>query len=84
MQNFWLDRNKKIIVDWGKPITLTCRVTVEGPDFQALQRAPITSATDSELAQATAIRFSPEQVTFLKLNGSANDQVFPGDLHIES
>jgi len=39
----------------------------EGPDFQALQRAPITSATDSELAQATAIRFAPEEIVHIRI-----------------
>jgi hypothetical protein len=39
----------------------------EGPDYQALQRAPITSATESELAQATAVRFAPEQIIHLRI-----------------
>ena len=39
----------------------------EGPDYQSLQRSPITHATDQELAQATAIRFAPEQIVHIKI-----------------
>lgn len=39
----------------------------EGPDYQSLTRAPVTHATDQEIAQATAIRFSPEQVVHARL-----------------
>lgn len=34
----------------------------EGPDYQSLSRVEVTKATDSELNQATAIRFAPEQI----------------------
>ncbi len=39
----------------------------DGPDYQSLQRSPITHATDQELAQATAIRFAPEQIIHLRI-----------------
>ena len=39
----------------------------EGPDYQSLTRAPVVHATDQEIAQATAIRFSPEQVVHARL-----------------
>lgn len=39
----------------------------EGPDFQSLQRAPITQATDEELRMATAIRFAPEAVIHIRI-----------------
>jgi len=34
----------------------------EGPDHESLTKAPVTQATEAELRQSTAIRFSPEQV----------------------
>jgi hypothetical protein len=39
----------------------------EGPDYQSLTRAPVVQATEQEIAQATAIRFSPEQVVHARL-----------------
>lgn len=39
----------------------------EGPDYQALTRSEITRATESELQQATAIRFTPKQILHLVL-----------------
>lgn len=39
----------------------------EGPDFQSLQRAPITQATDEELRMATAIRFAPEAIIHIRV-----------------
>ena len=39
----------------------------EGPDWQALARAPITQATEAELMQSTAIRFHPDQVVHVKI-----------------
>lgn len=39
----------------------------EGPDYNALQKAPIVSATETELMQATAVRFAPEQVVHLRI-----------------
>lgn len=39
----------------------------EAPDYQALVKAPIDTATESELQQSTAIRFSPEQIVHVRI-----------------
>jgi len=39
----------------------------EGPDYQALTRSNVTTATDQELMQSTAIRFAPSQVIHMFL-----------------
>lgn len=39
----------------------------EGPDYQSLANIDVTQARDSDLAQATAIRFTPEQVVHTKI-----------------
>lgn len=39
----------------------------EGPDFQSLARVEVTQATDADLQQATAIRFTPEQVIHMRV-----------------
>lgn len=39
----------------------------EGPDYQALTRTEITKATDTELLQATAIRFDPHQIVHARI-----------------
>jgi hypothetical protein len=39
----------------------------EGPDLNSLSRVEVTQATDSDLQQATAIRFAPEQVIHMKI-----------------
>jgi len=39
----------------------------EGPDYQSLTRAPVTQATEADLMQATAVRFTPEQVVHTKI-----------------
>lgn len=39
----------------------------EAPDYQALVKAPIDTATESELQQSTAIRFSPEQIIHIRI-----------------
>lgn len=39
----------------------------EGPDYQSLARVEVTKATSVELAQATAIRFTPEQIVHFKI-----------------
>ena len=39
----------------------------EGPDYQSLSRVEITRASESELMQATALRFHPEQVIHMKI-----------------
>ena len=38
----------------------------EGPDYEALSRAPVTQQNDAELRQATALRFTPEQMIHMK------------------
>ena len=39
----------------------------EGPDYQSLTRAPVPEATESDLQQATALRFAPEQIVHFKI-----------------
>lgn len=39
----------------------------EGPDYQSLARVEVTKATEAELAQATAIRFAPEQIIHCRI-----------------
>lgn len=39
----------------------------EGPDYQSLARVEVTQATDADLAQATAIRFAPEQIVHTRI-----------------
>ena len=39
----------------------------EGPDYQSLTRAPVPEATESDLQQATALRFAPEQMVHVKI-----------------
>lgn len=39
----------------------------EGPDYQALVRAPIMQASDAEISQSMAIRFAPEQIVHLRI-----------------
>jgi intein/homing endonuclease len=39
----------------------------EGPDYQALLKAPLGMATDNELAQSMAIRFTPDQIIHLRI-----------------
>jgi hypothetical protein len=39
----------------------------EGPDTDALTKAPVTQATDAELAQSTAIRFHPDQIIHVRI-----------------
>lgn len=39
----------------------------EGPDYQSLARVEVTQATDSDLQQATAIRFAPEQIVHIRI-----------------
>jgi hypothetical protein len=41
--------------------------TREGPDYKAIENVPIETATDSELSQANAIRFSPKQIVHIRL-----------------
>jgi hypothetical protein len=39
----------------------------DGPDYQALTRAPLTQATDADILQTKAIRFTPEQIVHIKI-----------------
>lgn len=39
----------------------------EGPDYQSLARVEVTKATEADLAQATAIRFAPEQIVHCRI-----------------
>ncbi len=39
----------------------------EGPDYQSLARVEVTQASEAELAQATAIRFAPEQIIHMRI-----------------
>jgi intein/homing endonuclease len=39
----------------------------EGPDYQAIQKAPVETATETELAQSNAIRMTPEQIIHIRL-----------------
>jgi hypothetical protein len=41
--------------------------SAEGPDYQSLMRASVTQATEADLRQATAIRFSNNQVVHWKI-----------------
>lgn len=48
----------------------------EGPDYEALKRAPVTQATDAELMQATASRFHPEQIIHFRI-GDDRENFYP-------
>lgn len=39
----------------------------EGPDYNSLARVDVLKATESELRQATALRFTPEQIIHMKI-----------------
>lgn len=39
----------------------------EGPDYQSLSRVEVTKATQAELMQATAIRFTPSQIVHFRI-----------------
>ena len=39
----------------------------EGPDYQSLSKVEVTQATEADLQQATAIRFSPDQIIHIKI-----------------
>jgi hypothetical protein len=41
--------------------------SAEGPDYEALVRAPVEEAEDSELEQSKAIRFAPEQIVHMRI-----------------
>lgn len=39
----------------------------EGPDYQALVKGPLTSQSETELNQSTAIRFAPSQIVHFRI-----------------
>ncbi|MCK9459660.1 MAG: portal protein [Proteobacteria bacterium] len=39
----------------------------EGPDYQSLTRVPVTQATEADLMQATAVRFTADQIVHTKI-----------------
>lgn len=39
----------------------------EGPDYQALTKAPIPQATESSIQQSKALRFTPDQIIHMKI-----------------
>lgn len=55
----------KIVTTKGRVVEY--QQSKEGPDYQALTRSEVTSATDQELKQSTAIRFAPSQVIHMYL-----------------
>lgn len=48
----------------------------EGPDYQSLTRVDVTKASEAELAQTTAIRFSPESIVHFTIGGNRK-QFYP-------
>lgn len=48
----------------------------EGPDYQSLSKVDVMKATPAELAQATAIRFAPEQIIHFRI-GDERQQYYP-------
>lgn len=54
-------------IETTKNRLLEFQQSLEGPDYEALKRGPITTATDAELAQSTAARFAPEQIIHIRL-----------------
>lgn len=47
--------------------------TKEGPDYQSLARVEVTKASRAELAQAAAIRFTPEQIIHMRQGDERKD-----------
>lgn len=54
-------------IETTKSKLLEFQQTNEQPDYQAVEKAPIDTATDAELAQSLATRFSPKQVIHTRL-----------------
>jgi predicted transcriptional regulator len=48
----------------------------DGPDYQSLSRVEVTKATPADLAQATAIRFTPSQIVHMRI-GDDRPQFYP-------
>lgn len=60
MQELPPDSMYKIVTTKGKVVEY--QQSKEGPDYQSLTRSNVATATEQELRQSTAIRFSPNQV----------------------
>ena len=41
--------------------------SADGPDYLSLSKTDVTQATDTEIMQATAMRFAPEQIVHMKI-----------------
>lgn len=54
------DSMYKIVTTKGRVVEF--QQSKEGPDYQSLTRSTVTTASDQELRQSTAIRFAPAQV----------------------
>lgn len=65
MQELPPDSMYKIVTTKGRVVEF--QQSKEGPDYVALTRNQISSATDQELMQSTAIRFAPSQVIHMYL-----------------
>lgn len=68
------DSMYKIVTTKGRLVEY--QQSKEGPDYQSLTRSQVATATDIELQQSTAIRFSPNQVTHFCL-GEDRKTFFP-------
>jgi hypothetical protein len=55
----------KIVTTKGRVVEF--QQSKEGPDYQSLTRSNVTTATEQELMQSTAIRFAPSQVIHMYL-----------------
>ena len=65
IQELPADSMFKIVTTKGRVVEF--QQSKEGPDYTALTRSNVTSATDQELMQSTAIRFAPSQVIHMYL-----------------
>ena len=65
MQDLPPDSMYRIETTKGK--LLEFQQSKEGPDYQSLTRAPVTQATDADLQQSTAIRFTAEQIVHFRI-----------------
>ncbi len=50
--------------------TVEFQQSKEGPDYQSLARVEVTKATEADLAQATALRFSPDSIIHFTIGGN--------------
>ena len=65
MQELPPDSMYKIVTTKGRVVEF--QQSKEGPDYVALTRSQVSSSTDQELTQSTAIRFAPSQVIHMYL-----------------